>query len=506
MKKRETEPVLLSRPRWADAARMDRLSPDAPAMRRWEEMRALLGPLAALLGVEILLTDAQGICVGGTGPYLHVLGLRAPAADTALDYSLRTGQSTMVLAPGKESVCRHCSGKDSCADMANFTGPVMVDGGIAGVLQIVAFTEGQKARLLARAEKAFEIICQLAGMAWTRAAPSTTEIFMEEDARFPGLIGESEPMRRLRQDILKAAATAATVLVQGESGTGKELVARAIHGNSRFRRGPFVAVNCGAVPESLMESELFGYEAGAFSGASGSGRQGLLEQAHDGTFFLDEVSEMPQALQVKLLRVLQERTVRRVGGKAQRRLNIRIIAASNKDLRELVRQGRFREDLFFRLDVIPLHVPPLRERPGDARLLTTHFLQTFSREYGRTFRVSTALMRLFEAYGWPGNVRELKNFVEYGVGFSENGVLTPEVMAPRFPSPGGGEEGLSPLRPAKAGTPGGVLPPDTELQALLDIHGRHTAGKRAAARSLGVSLATLYRRLKRGGKADRAAS
>lgn len=210
------------------------------------------------------------------------------------------------------------------------------------------------------------------------------------------------------------------------------MIAQAVHDNSPRHTGPFVAINCGAIPESLMESELFGYEPGAFSGANSGGQKGLLEQAHTGTFFLDEVSEMPVSLQVKLLRVLQERVVRRVGGKVNHSVDIRIIAASNRNLRELVAQGAFREDLFFRLDVIPLFVPPLRERQGDIRLLVAHFLQSFSRERGCTYRVATELMHAFEAYPWPGNVRELKNFVEYGVGFCEHGVLTLDLMDSRF--------------------------------------------------------------------------
>lgn len=501
-----------ARPWWADAHAV-RLPPDAPELQRWEAVQALLPPLAALLGVEIVITDTQGVCVGGTGPFGQGIGLRVPQ-DNALAYSLRTGQSTMVLHPGEEDVCRSCSGRASCTDMANFTGPVLTEGRVVAVIQVVAFTEGQRAQWLVKAEKAFDILRQIVGVAWA-AQPEgpSADTVRHAESRFPGLIGESEPMRQLRKAILKAAGTAATVLVQGESGTGKELVARAVHANSRFRNGPFVAVNCGAIPESLMESELFGYEAGAFSGARREGRAGLLEQAQGGTFFLDEVSEMPPALQVKLLRVLQERTVRHIGGKTDRAVEVRVIAASNKNLRELVRQGRFREDLFFRLDVIPLFVPPLRERPGDVRLLTTRFLQQFSRDLGRTFRVAAPLMHMFERHSWPGNVRELKNFVEYGVGFSENGVLTPQVLASRFAAAPEAESPVTlsgTVSEATGGLPDRAgaavpLPPQyrkertaPELEALLDMYGRHTEGKRAVARHVGISLATLYRRLKAG--------
>lgn len=287
-----------------------------------------------------------------------------------------------MLTPGKEEVCRTCSGKGACADVANFTGPVVIENEIVAVVQIVAFTDNQRAELLMKSEKAFELISQIIGFAWARGRDVESLPEQPRDDRFPSIIGESKAILRLKAAILKAAGTNATVLIQGESGTGKELIAQAVHDNSPRHTGPFVAINCGAIPESLMESELFGYEPGAFSGANSGGQKGLLEQAHTGTFFLDEVSEMPVSLQVKLLRVLQERVVRRVGGKVNHSVDIRIIAASNRNLRELVAQGAFREDLFFRLDVIPLFVPPLRERQGDIRLLVAHFLQSFSREPG----------------------------------------------------------------------------------------------------------------------------
>ena len=476
-------------PSWIETPLADPLPPDSPVLARWSAVRSLLPPLSDLLEVEIVLMDADGACVGGTGPYLRGEGLRLPD-DNALTYSLRSGQSTMVLTPGKDEICRSCSGRGTCADMANFTGPAIIDGKVVGVVQIVAFTDDQRAELLVKAERAFELITQVIGFAWARGRKAETPPEPPHADRFPRIVGESEAMRELRRAILKAAATSATVLIQGESGTGKELVAQAVHTNSDRRDGPFVAINCGAIPESLMESELFGYEPGAFSGATAAGRVGLLEQAHGGTFFLDEVSEMPVPLQIKLQRVLHERVVRRIGGKPDHAVDIPVIAASNRNLRELVGQGRFREDLFFRLDVIPLSVPPLRERGGDVRLLVAHFLQAFSRERGRTYRVATDLMHAFEAYPWPGNVRELKNFVEYGVGFCENDVLTLDMMASRF------KAASEQPRPEKR--PPAQRPAAAERERilrLLELHGRHTEGKKCAAADLGISLATLYRRM-----------
>jgi transcriptional regulator with PAS, ATPase and Fis domain len=226
------------------------------------------------------------------------------------------------------------------------------------------------------------------------------------------LIGESEPMREIYRRIGRAAPTDSTVLIQGESGTGKELVARAIHANSERARGPFVAINCAALPEGLMESELFGHEKGAFTGAIGQ-KRGRIELADTGTVFFDEVGELPPALQAKLLRVLQERTIDRVGGTRAVPVNIRVVAATNRNLEAAIKAGTFRQDLFYRLNVVNLAIPPLRERHGDLPLLLTYFVRKHAAHARRKVRGVTreARTRLI-TYDWPGNVRELENAIE----------------------------------------------------------------------------------------------
>ncbi len=221
------------------------------------------------------------------------------------------------------------------------------------------------------------------------------------------------------------APSTATVLIEGESGTGKELVARYIHQRSG-RKGPFVAVNCAAIPEGLLESELFGYERGAFTGAASS-KEGKFELAHKGTLFLDEIGEMSPALQAKLLRVLQEKEVDRLGGKAPKKVDVRVIAATNRDLRKLVDEGEFREDLYYRLAVIPIKLPPLRERKEEIIPLAEHFLKKYSQEYKREISGFTEdALRELEEYHWPGNVRELENVVERAVILCEGDVITKE--------------------------------------------------------------------------------
>src|SRR6476646_3357223 len=236
---------------------------------------------------------------------------------------------------------------------------------------------------------------------------------LEERYRFEGIVGKSRPMERLFQLLETVAPTNSTILITGETGTGKEVVARAIHHNSPRRAHRFVALNCSAIPETLLEAELFGHVRGAFTGAVGT-RQGRIEQAHKGTLFLDEVGTMSTALQMKLLRVLQEREFERVGESHPTKVDVRVIAATNSDLTQMVANGQFREDLYYRLNVIPVELPPLRHRKDDVPLLVQHFLDRFK---PGTVASQEAMRRLM-AFSWPGNVRQLENAVERAIAFS----------------------------------------------------------------------------------------
>jgi DNA-binding NtrC family response regulator len=240
---------------------------------------------------------------------------------------------------------------------------------------------------------------------------------LEERYRFEGVVGKSRPMARLFQLLETVAPTNSTILITGETGTGKEVVARAIHLNGPRRMHRFVALNCSAIPETLLEAELFGHVRGAFTGAVGN-RQGRLEQAHKGTVFLDEVGTMSSALQMKLLRVLQEREFERVGDSHTTKVDVRVIAATNSDLARMVAEGQFREDLFYRLNVIPVHLPPLRERKEDIPLLVQHFLAILRNGAPASLTVSQEAMRRLMSFSWPGNVRQLENAVERAVALS----------------------------------------------------------------------------------------
>ena len=235
---------------------------------------------------------------------------------------------------------------------------------------------------------------------------------LEERHQFGGILGRSRPMRALFQLLETVARSASTILITGETGTGKEMVARAIHHSSPRRGFRFVALNCGAIPETLLEAELFGHVKGAFTGAIGT-RQGRIEQAHKGTLFLDEVGTMSPGLQMKLLRALQEREFERIGDNRTIKVDVRFIAATNSDLGKMVAEGTFREDLYYRLNVIPIELPPLRERRDDIPLLVSHFLEKFAA--GGAMHVSQQAIRALMAYGWPGNVRQLENAIERAV-------------------------------------------------------------------------------------------
>ncbi len=255
---------------------------------------------------------------------------------------------------------------------------------------------------------------------------------VEKKYRFRKMLGDSPEMRELGSLIEKVASADLDVLILGDTGTGKELVARSVHEASPRAGKPFVPVDCGAIPESLLESEFFGHEKGAFTGA-GARSMGLVELAEGGTFFLDEIAELPLPLQAKLLRLLQERRFRRLGGRKEIAVDLRILAATNRDLGREVREGRFREDLFFRLNVVELHVPALRDRRGDIRILAEHFLGEFAQDMGKgELRLSPDVLEIFERFDWPGNVRQLQNVVKRLVALSEGVEIPVELLPDEF--------------------------------------------------------------------------
>lgn len=320
-------------------------------------------------------------------------------------------------------------------------------------------------------------------------------------------IGRSEAIKKVFKLIEKVAKTDSTVLIYGESGTGKELVARAIHRKSPRAKKPLVPVNCGAIPSDLIESELFGYVKGAFTGAYAN-RPGRFEVADGGSIFLDEIGELPLNLQVKLLRVIQEKTFERVGDTKQIRVDVRIIAATNKDLEEEVKKGRFREDLYYRLNVIPIYVPPLRERREDIPLLVEYFLEKFNREKGLSIKgIEKEVVDALVEYSWPGNVRELENIIERMMVLAEGDVITLDDLPEKIKGGSGREEKreldkedmLSIINLPEEGINLKEFLDKIEEKLILQALERTGNVKERAARLLGLNRTTLVEKLKRRG-------
>jgi two-component system response regulator HydG len=314
------------------------------------------------------------------------------------------------------------------------------------------------------------------------------------EKRRRAIIGTSLAWRRTMDIMMQASPSEATVLLLGESGTGKELLARGVHENSARAKGPFIAVNCAAIPESILEGELFGYEKGAFTGAT-TARDGRFEAANGGTLFLDEIGEISRHVQVKLLRVLQEGEIERLGGGGKtRRIDVRIVAATNVNLAGEVKAGRFREDLFYRLNVIPVNVPPLRDRRDDISLLAQHFVQVYAEKNGKAIAgCSPAALERLTEYGWPGNVRELENTIERAVVLTRTGqTMIEEDALPREVRDvvaGSGSSATSLTFPL------GMPLAEIEMRVIHETL-RHTRGdKRLTAKLLGIATRTIYRRL-----------
>lgn len=314
---------------------------------------------------------------------------------------------------------------------------------------------------------------------------------LQESGSFQQLIGSSREFSQIQKMIKRVADSPTPILITGETGTGKELVARSIHEQSRRGKYPFVAINCSSIPENLFESELFGYEEGSFTGAKKGGKAGKIELAQGGTLFLDELGEMPLSVQPKLLRVLQEYELERVGSTKKIHLDIRVVAATNRDLSDMIKEGKFREDLFYRISVINIVLPPLRDRKDDIMPVCRSYLEQLRSRMSTPLRtISPEAEQVFLNYSWPGNIRELQNVIEYAANLCDGDSLALSDLPPHL---------LSSLNLAKQEQPkkSGHLPDSQEKQILelLKTYGHTLEGKKQAAAALGISLRTLYRKL-----------
>jgi len=319
---------------------------------------------------------------------------------------------------------------------------------------------------------------------------------VEQKFGFANIVGNSEPMKRAYDLARKAAATDTTVLLTGESGTGKEVFARAIHYSSARATRRFVAINCGAMPKELMESELFGHLKGAYTGAT-KDKPGLFEEANGGTLFLDEITELAPDLQVKINRAIQEKEIRRVGDTRDRPVDARIIASTNRDLTQAIQEGRLREDLYYRLNVFPVHLPPLRERGGDISLLMNYFLKEFTGDEAERYEVTPEAMQQMLSYSWPGNVRELRNAIERAVILSEDRRITPELLS----LPGSHTEGHDPqlaaLRELSYREAMEKISTDAQRRYLVEVLKVYEGNVTKAAEHAGIERESFHRLMRK---------
>ena len=356
--------------------------------------------------------------------------------------------------------------------------PIYQDGVLAGGLSVVTFLED-----------AYQTREELEAME-RRSRQVLRSISRANGAKytFDDIVAVTSAAAQVKALAEKIAATDATVLLESESGTGKELYAQAIHNHSPRREGVFVAINCANFNPNMLESELFGYVEGAFTGAKKGGKLGLFEAAAGGTLFLDEISEMDLGLQAKLLRVLQERRIRPVGGVKEIDVDVRVIAACNAGLPDYVDQGKFRKDLYYRLNTFPIHIPPLRERTGDIPALAAAILDQLSHKLRRPFTLTDEAVRLLQAHSWPGNVRELRNVLEFSAYLTPSGVITCEAFPADLRRPAEHDAALPLVQRVRAFE-------KREIQRLLARNGASLEGKKKTAAQLGISLASLYNKL-----------
>jgi len=421
--------------------------------------RQLLAETLAVLEHHLALRRATVMLLSPDGHELVVEAVRSASASAPQDLRYRFGEgitglvaqsrSTAIIPRvGREPTFRNRIHKRSAAESDELSFvcvPIVLDDEAVGTLSVDL--PAQPDAILHETARFLEIVAAMIAydMKARRIAASERHRLeaenirlrsaLGEDFRPENIVGNSRSMRAIYQRIHQVAISDSTVLIRGESGTGKELVASALHYASDRRNGPFVRVNCAALSESLLESELFGHEKGAFTGALYQ-RTGRIEEADGGTFFLDEIGDFSPAIQVKLLRVLQEREYERVGSNQTRKADVRVIAATNRDLEQLVEQGRFRQDLYYRINVVPIFLPPLRERRNDILLLADHFVAKYSRRMNKSVvRISTPAINMMCAYHWPGNVRELENSIEHAVLMSTDGVIHGHNLPPTLQTP-----------------------------------------------------------------------
>lgn len=465
-------------------------------------IQAYVCAVSAILDGEVTIIDDSLIRIGGSGSYEHQIG--QPISHTSFFQEiLKTGKPGIIYDVRAEVWCSSCEKRDTCREMANLGYPIYYGTKIIGVIGITAFDEAARDKFITNHEKLQEFAKYMSILIENRLQvmeyANRLELRLKEEMQNhppPDFIAQSRKMEALLQFADRMASSSSTVLITGESGVGKEVLAKHLHAKGPRRSFPMIAINCGAIPENLVESELFGYEGGSFTGAKKGGAIGKFELADKGTLFLDEIGELPLPAQTKLLRFLQERVIERVGGSKPIPVDVRVICATNRDLKKMIGEHRFREDLYYRLNVIPMELPPLRERTEDIVPLLNLYLDTFNRQLRKSIRRFTPeAERALAVYHWPGNVRELKNIVEYLVNITEGDAITLENLPLHILQTDAGERTAQRLSDIMGAYERAVL---SKYVKNMDT----AEDKASLAARLGISRATLYRKLSAHGLLD----
>lgn len=455
--------------------------------------------VAAILDAPVTVVDKNLVRVGGTAEYEALISQKV-AHSTFYDQVLKTGKPAFVKNVKNDQVCNDCKNRLNCLELADMAYPIFWGKEVAGVIGILAFNEEEQQRLLHDQKKLNVFLKYMSMLIESKLVTQKHSLILEHQIddvvnnerkhlqETPPL-GNSKAIKDIIGLVHKISSSDSTILISGESGTGKEMMARTIHNLSPRGRRLMTAINCGAIPENLVESELFGYEGGAFTGAKKEGHIGKFELADKSTLFLDEVGEMPLPVQTKLLRVLQEKTVQRLGGSESVPVDVRIICASNRDLQEMVNEGLFRKDLYYRLNVIPIHMPPLRDRREDIPIFIKQFLTRYNQILHKNIQgMDDEALQAFLTYYWPGNVRELRNILEYLVNIVEGPIIRAIDLPQQFLFKMRMEPGQRTLKDMMAEH-------ERLLLSKLISGATGTTQKQQVAKELGISSATLYRKL-----------
>ncbi|MFD1708324.1 sigma-54 interaction domain-containing protein [Siminovitchia sediminis] len=469
-----------------------------------EFIDACVNDIAEMLGQDVTILDENGIRISGTGYFNDLIGKPVPEG-SFFKKILQTGKPGLVYDMKKsDSQCISCKFRTQCRELATIGFPILKRNKPVGVIGVVSFSAKQKKRMIDDHEKLIRFLSHLSTLLENKLIllelTKHAECEMKENIPhqpdkilFSSIIGYHSSLKDVVHKAQRVANSISTVLIRGESGTGKKVLAKAIHNESKRSKFPFVAVNCAAIPENLLESELFGYESGAFTGAKRGGNIGKFELAHKGTIFLDEIGDMSPLLQAKLLRVLQERTINRVGGNRSISIDCRVIAATNRNLEEMMKEGTFREDLYYRINVIPLTLKPLKERREDIGNFIELFIRKFCNELNkRPMRVDPELKNWLIQYNWPGNIRQLENAIEYMVNMAETEVIgfsdIPDYLLNQE-DPMNNQRGFS-LEER-------IFEYEKNILQRYFLNEEYRNNKVLIASELQISLATLYRKLEK---------